>query len=141
MLSSKSWNIYTMNTNKPLSASNHSKQLTSVFANLTVEKATYPLTVQEIAEAQQKDKMLFESSKYDGFHSQLVENVMVLCNPGKLVITQDLQHGAVEWYHCYLQHPDSIHLKETLWSAMYWKGMQHSVHAYVKKCHKCQVNK
>ncbi len=24
---------------------------------------------------------------------------------------------------------------------MYWKDLQHSVHAYVKKCHKCQFNK
>ena len=24
---------------------------------------------------------------------------------------------------------------------MYWKGLRHTVRAYVKKCHKCQVNK
>ena len=69
-----------------------------------------------------------------------MENTHVLCKDGKLVIPKELQKCAVEWYHHYLQHPGTAHLEETLCAAMYWKGLRHTVHTYVKKCHKCQVN-
>jgi hypothetical protein len=37
-----------------------------------------------------------------------------------------------------LQHPGTTRLEETLWSAIYWKGMCRSIRVHVKKCHKCQ---
>ncbi len=58
-----------------------------------------------------------------------------------MVIPKALQHRAVSWYHHYLQHPGHTRLKETLRSAMYWKGMRNSVRKYVKNCRACQVNK
>ena len=72
---------------------------------------------------------------------QLVEDIEVLCNDGRLVIPKKLQHRAVQWYHHYLQHPGHTRLEETLRAAMHWKGMRSTVRAYVKKCHSCQVNK
>ncbi len=60
--------------------------MTCEFANGTNENGIYPLTIQEMACAQQKHKMLLKSSTQDGFHSQLVENVVVLCNTDKFVI-------------------------------------------------------
>ena len=50
---------------------------------------------------------MLQSSKQDGYQSQLVEIIMVLCKDDKLVITQNLQHFAVEWYHHYLQLLDN----------------------------------
>jgi hypothetical protein len=45
---------------------------------------------------------------------QLVENMMIVCKDGKLIIPNDLQDTAVAWYHHYLQHTDSTCLKENL---------------------------
>ena len=58
-----------------------------------------------------------------------------------LVVPKDLQDQVVAWYHHNLQHPGSTHLEETLRSAMYWKGMRHTIRSHVKKCHSFQVNK
>ncbi len=100
-----------------------------------------PLTVQEIAEAQTKDKTLDKLTSLEKYKPQLVEDVQVLCKDGKLVLPKELQKHAVEWYPHYLQYPRTTLLEETLRAAMYWKGLRHTVRAYVKKCHKCQVNK
>lgn len=96
MLLSKFWKLYTMNTDETVYASTCSKQRTCVFANCTDNNAIYPLTAQEIADSQQKDQMLLESSKQDGLHSQLVDNIMVLYKISKLVISQNLQYHAVK---------------------------------------------
>eukprot|EP00804_Cyclotella_cryptica_P024254 CCRYP_012534-RA/>CCRYP_012534-RA protein AED:0.62 eAED:0.46 QI:0/0/0/0.5/0/0/2/0/155 len=58
-----------------------------------------------------------------------------------MIIPTDLQHCAVSWYHHYLQHRGHTRLKETLCAAMYWKGMQNTVHKYVKNCHAFQDNR
>ena len=119
----------------------YEEKMNFVFANSSEDDAIYPLTVPEIAEAQEDDKSLDKLSKKKDFSYELIEDVKVLCKDGKLVIPKKLQHRAVAWYHHYLQHPGSTRLEETLRSAMYWKGMRRSVRAHVKKCHKCQVNK
>ncbi len=65
----------------------------------------------------------------------------MLCKNDKLIIPASLQHGAVSWYHHYLQHPGHSHLKETMRSMMYWKGMCNSIQKYIKSCRSCQINK
>ena len=90
-----------------------------VFADCREENSIYPLTNREIAELQSKDAQLVASTTQDGYSTELVENIKVLCKDGKLVIPNDLQDRAVAWYHHYLQHPGSTHLEETLCSAMY----------------------
>ena len=86
------------------------------------EDAIYPLTVQEIAQAQKLNVSL-EKLK-DKYSTQLVKNTKVLCKDGKMAIPVALQHRAVSWYHHYLQHPGHTRLEETLCAAMYWKGMR-----------------
>ena len=75
----------------------------------------HPLTTKEIAEAQTEDKIL----NTQGYSTQLVENIKVLCKDGKMVIPKSLQHRSVAWLHHYLQHPVTKRLKETLRLAMY----------------------
>jgi hypothetical protein len=72
---------------------------------------------------------------------QLVEDTKVPCKNCKLIIPASLQHRAVTWYHHYLQHPGHSHLKKTMRSVMYWKGMHTTIPRYVKSCRSCQVNK
>eukprot|EP00804_Cyclotella_cryptica_P016386 CCRYP_009931-RA/>CCRYP_009931-RA protein AED:0.20 eAED:0.24 QI:0/0/0/1/0/0/2/0/246 len=87
------------------------------------------------------DKTLDKLSVLEAYKPLLVENVQVLCKDGKLVIPQELQQQAVQWYHHYLQYPGTTCLEETLLAAIYWKGLRHSVRTFVKNCHKGQVNK
>ena len=75
--------------------------MNQVFANQNEEGTIYPLTTRKIAEAQTED----ESLNTQGYSTQLVENIKVLCKDGNMVIPKSLQHCAVAWYHHYLQHP------------------------------------
>jgi hypothetical protein len=112
-----------------------------VFANRSEEDVIYPLTVKEIAHAQEDDLVLKKLSKTDKYSTQLVEDTPVLCKDGKMVIPKVLQRRAVSWYHHYLQHPGHTRLEETLHAAMYWKGMRNTIRSHVKNCRTCQVNK
>ena len=94
-----------------------------VFANQNKEDAIYPLTTREIAEAQQQDNDLKTQAEQEGYSTQLVKNIEVLCNKGKMVVPNSLQHHAVACFHHYLQHPGTNHLKKTLCLSMYWKGL------------------
>ena len=76
-----------------------------VFANHNEEDVFYPLTVKEIALAQERDLVLKKLSKTDKYSTQLVEDTQVLCKYGKMVIPKVLQRRAVSWYTHYLQHP------------------------------------
>ena len=90
-----------------------------VFANRNEEDAIYPLTTREIAEAQQQDNDLNTQAEKEGYSTQLVKNIEVLCKQGKMVIPKSLQHRAVAWFHHNLQHPGTKHLEETLCLSMY----------------------
>ena len=103
-----------MQTEEDPSPVKHSDLMNFVFANRSEETAIYPLTVQEIAAAQQTDETLDKLNLLEAYTPQLVENVTVLCKDGKLVIPQELQQRAVQWYHHYLQHPGTTRLEETL---------------------------
>ena len=94
-----------------------------VFANQNKEDAIYPLTTREIAEAQQQDNNLTKQAEKEGYSTQLVENIEVLCYKSKMLMPKSLQHRAVAWFHHYLQHPGTKRLKETLCLLMYWKGL------------------
>jgi hypothetical protein len=84
--------------------------MNEVFANCSKEDKIYPLTTEEIAEAQQADaylKYLFERNAVidQGLEIKLIENTTCVCKDGWLVIPKPLQVRAVKWYHHYLQHP------------------------------------
>jgi len=87
-------------------------EMNHVFANRSKEDKIFPLTVNEIVEAQKADqilKHLFKSNAVlsKGLELQLVENESCICHVGKLVIPKPLQWHATIWYHHYLQHPDN----------------------------------
>jgi hypothetical protein len=84
--------------------------MNEVFANHSKEDKIYPLTTEEIAEANQADEFLKHFFKRNavidqGLEIKLIENTTCVCKDGWLVIPKPLQVHAVEWYHYYLQHP------------------------------------
>jgi hypothetical protein len=98
--------------------------MNKVFANCSEEDEIYPLTTEEIAEAQWADaslKHLFEHNPIidQGLEIKLIENTTCICKDGRLVIPKPLQVRAVKWYHHYLQHPGHTHLKDMMNAAMY----------------------
>ena len=137
----KCWCHYTIHAPPEESSSNQQHQINMVFANHCEEDVIYPLTVKEIALAQEDDLVLKKLRKTEKYSTQLVEDTSVLCKDGKIVIPKVLQRRAVSWYHHYLQHPGHTRLEETLHAAMYWKGMRNNIQSHVKNCLTCQVNK
>jgi len=93
-----------------------------VFANRSEEEVIYPLTMQEIVDAQQKPPRLQLLARDESFTTQLVENTQILCKGMVMVLPTALQYRAISWYHHYLQHPGTTQLEEMLRAAMYWKG-------------------
>ena len=68
-----------------------------VFANCNEEDVIYPLTVKEIALAQEIDLVLKNLTKMEKYSTHLVEDTEVLCKDGKMVIPKGLQRRAVSW--------------------------------------------
>ena len=57
------------------SLANSKESMNLVFANWNKEDAIYPLTTQEIAEAQQQDNDLKIQAAKEGYSTQLVKNI------------------------------------------------------------------
>ncbi len=107
--------------------------MNEVCVNCSEEDEIYPLTTEEIAEAQWAEtslKHLFKRNAVidQGLEIKVIENTTCVCKDGRLVIPKPLQVHAVKWYHHYLQHPGHTNLKETMKAAMYWKGMRTKYH-------------
>jgi hypothetical protein len=120
--------------------------MNEVFANHSKADKRYPLTTEEIAEAQQADMLLKHLFKRNavidqGLEIKLVENTTCVCRDGWLGIPKPLQVRAVIWYHHYPQHPGHTRLEETMNTAMYWKGMRTTIWSLTKSCRSCQINK
>jgi hypothetical protein len=106
--------------------------MNEVFANCSDKDEIYPLTTEEIAEAQWAYSSLKHLLKRNavidqGLKIKLIENMACVCKDGRLVIPKPLQVHAVKWYHHYLQHPGHTHFKEMTNAAMYWKGMHTTI--------------
>ncbi len=120
--------------------------MNEVFANCSGKDETYPLKTVEIAAAQWADaslKHLFSCNAVidQGLEIKLIENTTCVCKDGQLVTPKPLQMRAVKWYHHYPQHPGHTGLKETMNTAMYWKGMRTTIRSLTKSCRSCQINK
>ncbi len=89
-----------------------------MFASCSEEDVIYPLTVKEIALAQEDDSVLKKLSSADKYTTQLVEDTQILRKDGKMVIPKVLQHRALSWYHPYLHHPGHTCFEETLYAVM-----------------------
>jgi hypothetical protein len=99
-----------------------------VFNNRSKEDKIYPLTTEEIAEAQWTDvslKHLFKRNAIigQGLEIMLIENTACVCKDGGPVIPKPLQVCVVKWFHHNLQHPGQPRLEERMNTATYWKGM------------------
>jgi hypothetical protein len=115
--------------------------LNEVFANCSDEDEIYPLATVEIAAAQWANASLKHLFKCQGLEIKLIENTTCVCKDCWLIIPKPLQMHEVKWYHHYLQHPGHTLLKETMNTAMYWKGMHTTIQSLTKSCRSCQVNK
>jgi len=69
-----------------------------LFANRSKEDMIYPLTVKEIAEAQETDPNIHKLTKDPPYTRQLVENAQVLCKGTTMVLPTALIHRAISWY-------------------------------------------
>ena len=76
-----------------------------VFANQNEVDSIHPLTTRVIVKAQQNDKDLINKAEKEGYSTQLVKNINVLCKDGKMVIPKSLPQCAVAWFYRYLQQP------------------------------------
>ncbi len=137
------WRCYN-ETSVPTQA--HCFCMNEVFANRSEEDEIYPLTTVEIVAAQWADaslKHLFKRNAVidQGLEIKLIENTTCACKDGWLVIPKPLQVHAVKWYHHYLQHSGHMRLKETMNTAMCWKGMRTTIQSLTKSCRSCQMNK
>jgi hypothetical protein len=87
--------------------------MNEVFANCSDGDEIYPLTTEEIAEAQRADtslKHLFKPNAVidQGLEIKLIENMTCVCKYGRLVIPKPLQVDAIKLYHQCLQHPGHL---------------------------------
>ena len=87
--------------------------MNSVFANHSEEDVIHPLTIKEIAEAQETAPHIHKLTN-DQQSRQLVENTQEMCKGTAMVLPTALPHRAICWYHHYLQHPGATRLEETL---------------------------
>jgi hypothetical protein len=115
------WRSYN-ETSMPMQA--YCFHMNEVFANCSDKDEIYPLTTEEIAEAQRADAslkhLLKHSSVIDqGLEIKLIENTTCVCKDGWLVIPKLPQLHAVRWYTHYLQHPGHTCLEETMNAAIY----------------------
>ena len=85
-----------------------------VFANCSKEEVIYPLTVNEILEAQLSDLSIQKLASEKKYTMRLVENTQVFCKGTAMVLPTALRRRAISWYHHYLQHPAATRLEETL---------------------------
>ncbi len=117
-----------------------------MLANCSDDEEIYPLTAQEVADAQRVNATLKHCVKHNhvfdkGIDIRLVDETSVVCKDNRMIIPKPLQRRAVLWYHHYLQHPGHTHLEETMQATMYWKGMRTIIQSIMKSCKTCQVNK
>jgi hypothetical protein len=141
---SQNSSIVTMNTTQ--ATKHRNANLNQVFANRSKEEEIFPLTTQEIAEAQKADDRLKHCFKRNtvldkGLEVSHFDNTHVVCKDGRMIIPKPLQRHAVLWFHHYLQHPGHTRLEKTIKATLYWKGMRTSICPITKSCKACQVNK
>jgi hypothetical protein len=110
MTFSKCWCEY--NETHDNRTNKHNDSMNNVFANRSNEEEIYPLTVKEIAKAQELDRHFKATALKEKYEKTLTENTQVFCKNGKLVIPRSLQHRAISWFYHYLQHPGNTRLKE-----------------------------
>ena len=90
---------HSFNENNP-GAHQQESNLNNVFANRNNEEVIYPLTAQEVADAQKVDVTLEHCFKCNhvfdkGINMRLVNNISVVCKDGRMIIPKPHQGCAV----------------------------------------------
>ncbi len=88
MTFSKCWCEYRHPHN--YSTNKHNYSMNNVFANRSEEEKIYPLTVNEIAEAQRLDRHFKTTTLQEKYGKTLIKNTPEFCKNGKLVIPRSL---------------------------------------------------
>jgi len=88
MTFSKCWCEY--NEPHDNSTNKHNYSMNNVFANRSNKDEIYPLTVKEIAEAQELDRHFKATAQQEKYKKTLIENTLVFCKNGKLLIPGSL---------------------------------------------------
>jgi hypothetical protein len=114
--------------------------------NRSNEDEIYPITAQEVADAQRVNATLKHCFKRNHvvdnrIDIRLVDKTSVVFKNGRMIIPKPLQRRAVMWFHHYLQHPGHTRLEDTMQATMCWKGMRTAIRSITKSCKTCQVNK
>jgi hypothetical protein len=128
------------------------KHFKYLFANHSTkdEDEIYPVTVSEIAGAQQIHRLYKKYYKNKPFKGKdpsislkVISDTKVLVYKDKRLVipTEDMQSKIVQWYHHYLQHPGENRLEETIVAIMWWRGMRPHIRKHVKTCVRCQLGK
>ncbi len=78
--------------------------MNAVYTNRSEEDEIYPLTTEDIAEAQRTDVSLKHLFKHNavidqGLEIKLIENTTCVCKDSQLDVPKPLQVHAVKWYH------------------------------------------
>ncbi len=85
-----------------------------VFANRSNKDEIYPLTAQEVVDAQIVNATLKHCFKHNHVFDKDFDLRVV-----RIVIPKPLQKRAVLWFHHYLQHPGHTRLEEAMQARMY----------------------
>eukprot|EP00804_Cyclotella_cryptica_P021534 CCRYP_005830-RA/>CCRYP_005830-RA protein AED:0.19 eAED:0.19 QI:0/0/0/1/0/0/2/0/363 len=120
---------YTMQEESAIDTSAYQEEMNLVFANRSEEDVIYPLTVQEIAEAQKLDACL--KTLKDQYSTQLVESTRLLCKNGKMLVGTTTIYSTL----------DTLDSKKSFVLRCTGKVCEIPSQKYVKNCHACQVNK
>ena len=77
------WCYHNSSQQHKVSIANRKESMNLVFANWNEEDSIYPLTISEIAEAQQQDNNLTTKAEKEGYSIKLVKNMNGCCKESK----------------------------------------------------------
>ena len=113
---------------------------------MDVSSIEYPITFENISQAQQKDSSLrTEAASNPNYHLKSFHGggttVMLICMKNKIVIPLSLQKEIVNWYHTQLCHPGETRTEQTIRQHFWFKNLREVVHNTCSKCLTCQKTK
>ena len=105
----------------------------------------YPLTYAEIQHRQNEDEDLQKRilDKPGDYRQQEFKHsdksyTLVTNKEGKIVLPEDLQRKATEWYHTHLLHPGETRMELTIGQHYCWKGMRNTITSVCRACTICK---
>ena len=112
---------------------------------LEIEKIPFPLAL-HIVEAEQKMELKSESStsiitnlnkENSDWKYNLVKDTNLFHYRDRIYSHKTLRKRVLKWYHCYLQHPGSDRLYQTLTTSCRWSGIVDQAQKLYRTCKDC----